>query len=140
MIDINPLLLLLVFAIFLISLVLLQKWLFKPMLAFMDNREKSIKNDLENVSSNSSEVDELHEEARKIIFDAKREAASIRESAQSEAKERSEKRLEEKKKELKESYDAFMSSLEEERGMLRNSLLSQMPLFKESLKAKLSQL
>ncbi len=140
MLDISPLMMGTVFILFLISLFLLNKWLFKPLVTFMDNRESSIKNDLENVNSNAHEVEELKKEAQAIIYEAKKEANKIKERASQEAKAQSDAKLSAKKSELEKMLSEFMSNLEEEKVNLKNSLLSQMPLFKESLKAKLSQL
>ena len=51
-----------------------------------------------------------------------------------------EAKISSKKEELERGYNEFITSLEEEKVGLKNSLLSQVPLFKESLKAKFSQL
>jgi F-type H+-transporting ATPase subunit b len=48
--------------------------------------------------------------------------------------------IEAKKSELDTKYASFLEGLSEERVSLKNQLLSQMPLFKDGLKIKLSQL
>lgn len=140
MLDISGGLLVASAAIFLIVLVLLNNWLYKPLIKFMDDRDASIKKDLENVSKNASDVDEFYKEADSIIAKAKAEAHAIREKATNEAKKLAEAKIASKKEELERSYNEFVTSLEEEKVALKNSLLSQVPLFKESLKAKFSQL
>lgn len=140
MIDVSLSMMVFVFICFLIGLFLFNKWLFKPILTFMDNRDSSIRNDLENVNSNATEVEELKLEAERIISEAKKEAHKIKDSAQKEAKGESQKRVESKRAELEKGFEEFKRNLEEEKNNLKNSLLSQMPLYKESLKAKLSQL
>ena len=51
-----------------------------------------------------------------------------------------ESKAENKRADLDKEHSSFMEKLESEKEALRNSLLSQMPLFKESLKAKFSKL
>ncbi len=138
--SVNPLLMLLVLVIFLTSAYLLNRWLFKPLLTFMDNRSTSIKSDLQNIQSNSSEVASLNAEADKVLSQAKAEANLIREKALESARAVAEQKISAKRDELEKKKREFMVGLEEEGVMLRNSLLSQMPHYRESLKAKLSQL
>jgi len=49
-------------------------------------------------------------------------------------------KVETKQNELDTEYNKFVEKLNSEKENLKNSLLSQMPLFKESLKAKFSKL
>ena len=140
MLDINGGLLVASAVIFLIVLIILNRWLYKPLIKFMDDRDKSIKKDLENVTKNSGDVDEFYKQADNIVSKAKAEAHAIREKAINESKKLAEAKISSKKEELEKSYNEFITSLEEEKVGLKNSLLSQVPLFKESLKAKFSQL
>ncbi|MGP1450744.1 MAG: FoF1 ATP synthase subunit B' [Wolinella sp.] len=138
--SVNPLLMLLVFAVFLVSVYLLNKWLYKPLLTFMDSRSGAIKADLQNIQSNGSEVASLNAEAERVLAQARLEANSIREKAVEIARIAAEHKSAIKREELDKKRTEFMRGLEEESVVLRNSLLSQMPLYRESLKVKLSQL
>lgn len=138
--SVNPWLMLIVLMIFLTSAYLLNRWLYKPLLTFMDMRNTSIKGDLQSVQSNGDEIASLNAEAEKLLAKAKAEANQIREKALESAKATAEQKVAAKRDELEKKKQEFMAGLEEERVMLRNSLLSQMPLYRESLKAKLSQL
>lgn len=138
--SVNPLLMLLVFAVFLVSVYLLNKWLYKPLLTFMDSRSGAIKADLQNIQSNGSEVASLNAEAERVLAQARLEANSIREKAVEIARIAAEHKSAIKREELDKKRTEFMRGLEEESVALRNSLLSQMPLYRESLKVKLSQL
>jgi F-type H+-transporting ATPase subunit b len=106
----------------------------------MNKRDADIKRDLDEVGSNDEEIAALTAEAEKIISDAKLEAAALREKVIAEAKELAESKLEAKRAELAGEYAAFEQSLAEEREQLKNALLSQVPLFKEAVKAKFSQI
>lgn len=140
MLDINPLLLGLTLAVFLVLILLLNSWLYNPLLSYMEKRDADIKKDLSEVGSNDDEIAALNAQAEKIISDAKAEATALREKVVNEAKELSESKIEAKKAELAEKFAAFSESLNEERANLNNALLSEVPLFKEAIKAKISKI
>ncbi len=140
MLDINPMLLGSTLIVFLILIAVLNSWLYNPLFNFMNKRDADIKRDLEEVGSNDDEVAALTAEAEKIMTDAKMEAAALREKVIADAKELADSKLEAKRAELASEYAAFEKSLAEEREQLRNALLSQVPLYKEAVKAKFSQI
>lgn len=140
MLDINPIMMLIVFVVFIGTLSLLKKWYFLPMQEFMDQRDESIRKDLENTRSNSDEIDALYAEADSALVEAKKEATKIRESAMAAVNQALHDAVEEKKQAMEKEYAKFMEELGGERSNLKNSLLSQVPLYRESLKAKISQL
>jgi len=138
MLDISPILLISTALVFLLVLARLNSCLYKPLFKHMDDRSAKIKSDMENAKNNGANVDGMLEEASHIIAEAKREANMIREKAKQEAVSIAEAKLSEAKVKTEEKYNAFIESLVEEKKSLENSLVSQMPLFKESLQAKLS--
>ena len=140
MLDINPMLLGSTLIVFLILIAVLNSWLYNPLFNFMNKRDADIKRDLEEVGSNDDEVAALTAEAEKIMTDAKMEAAALREKVIADAKELAESKLEAKRAELASEYIAFEQSLAEDREQLKNALLSQVPLYKEAVKAKFSQI
>ncbi len=140
MLDIIPALLLVTGTVFLVLLIVLNKTLYKPLLEFIDNRNNSIRRDLENAGKNASDVEAYYKEVETIISEGKMEAAKIREAAVNEAKEKAAKRVEHKKNELETQNAEFLKALEAERVEFKNGLLAQMPLFKESISVKLSQI
>lgn len=140
MLDISPALLLVSGAVFFILLIVLNKMLYKPLIEFMDNRNESVKQDLENAGKNTSDVEAYFKEADQIILQAKAEAGKIREAALKEAKELAAKKVEQKKSELEEEYLAFLKDLDAEKAEFSEGLAAQMPVFKDSIKAKLSQI
>lgn len=140
MLDISPVLFLSIGIVFLIVLSLLNSSLFKPLLKHMDDRAAQIKKDLENAKSNGANVDGMLAEANDVLAIAKKEAVAIREKAYNEAKEVADAKLETAKSGMDVKYDDFVQSLAEDTKVLKESLTSQMPLFKESLKAKISSI
>ncbi len=140
MLDISVPLMLFVFVLFLTLLVVLNRLLYKPMVKFMDDRDISIANDLKAARNMSGNSEALLTEAEGILDEARGKASEIRQRAIDEAKVLAESKADNKRTELDKEYASFMEKLESEKETLRNSLLSQMPLFKESLKAKFSKL
>jgi len=140
MLDINPLLLGITIVVFLILIAVLNSLLFKPLFNYMEERDASIKNDQDKVGNNDSEIAELTAEAQNIVNEAKLEAAAIREKVVAEAKELAESKIEAKRAELANDKAEFEKSLAETREELKNTLLSQVPLYKEAVKAKFSQI
>ncbi len=140
MLDIVPSLMLVVAVVFLVMLILLNSWLYQPLLAFIDERDKSIRKDLENIDSTGSDVEELKAKTEAIIAEAKNEAAALRAKTIEESKLLAMSKIEAKKEELDKRYQEFLVELKKEEEQLKSELLSQMPLFKESLKAKFSQI
>lgn len=140
MLDINPLLMLLVFVVFLGSVYFLNEILYKPLLSFMDNRDKSIKNDLESIRGNDRDIAVLHAEAENILANARKEAGQIKEEAQESARKLAETQVEVKRAEIERQKADYLASLKSETDGLRESLRAQMPAFQASLRSKLKQL
>lgn len=140
MLDISPILLLGSALVFLLVLARLNSCLYKPLFKHMDERDLQIKTDLENSKSNASEVEGMLEEANNIIAQAKKEAFSIREKAKAEANDLAQAKLTEAKNMMDKKYEQFVVTLAEEKIVLEQSLVASMPLFKDSLKIKLSSI
>lgn len=140
MLDISPVLMASSAIIFLLVLARLNSCLFKPLLKHMDERSESIQKDLDNAKNNAADVDGMLAEANEVIAAAKKEAAAIREKAQSEAQGVANGKLEVAKSEIEAKYNNFVSELDGEIKSLKDTLTSQMPLYKESLKAKVSSI
>ncbi len=140
MLDINPILLLATFVVFVSLIAVLNSWLYNPLLSFMKKRDEDIKKDLAKVGSNDNEIDELHAKAESIIMNAKLEAAALREKVIADAKELVDSKLEAKRAELAQEYLEFEKSLSKTKEELTTDLLKQVPVFKEAVSAKFSQI
>ncbi|MBE0513754.1 FoF1 ATP synthase subunit B' [Sulfurimonas sp.] len=140
MLDINPILLVATLIVFLTLIAVLNSWLYNPLFAYMSKRDEDIKKDLEKIGSNDEEIKELEAKAQSIIVNAKLEAAALREKVITDAKELAESKLEAKRAELASQYLEFEQLLAKTREQLSSDLKSQIPLFKEAVKAKFSQI
>ena len=140
MLDISPILLGVTLVVFLILIAVLNSWLYRPLLSYMSKRDADLKRDLHQVGSNDDEVSALIAKSEQTVMDAKLEAAALREKVIADAKELAQSKLEAKRAELAGEYLEFEKTLSQERNELNNALLLQVPLFKEAIKAKFSQL
>jgi len=140
MLDISPALLLITASVFLVLLIVLNKILYRPLLEFMQKRNASIASDYENAGKNSNDVAAFHDEAERIIREAKTEAGTIRAQAIEAGKASTAKKVDQRKAELEEEYLAFLEGLETERIEFKSALMSQMPQYKEGVIAKLDQI
>ena len=122
MLDLNIGVMLIEAGIFLVTMILLKKWLFDPLVAFMDERERKLQKSLEMINANTEDTKELEEEIEKILAKAKKEAKTIRDEerakAQKEANEMKAKRLaeieaakEELAKEIKAEKEKIIAKL-----------------------------
>jgi len=140
MLDISPILLGVTIVVFLILIALLNSWLYNPLFSYMKKRDEDLQRDLAEIGDNTAEIEALEKEAQTIVNEAKVEAAALREKVVAEANELAQGKIEAKRAELAKEYAAFVDSLAKEREELKNALLSQAPLFKEAVKAKLAQI
>jgi F-type H+-transporting ATPase subunit b len=140
MLDINPILLLATFVVFLSLIAVLNSWLYNPLFNFMNKRDRDIKRDLDKVGNNDEEIHELNSKAETIIMNAKLDAATLREKVIADAKELAESKLEAKRAELAKEYLEFEKSLAKSKDELTKDLMSQVPLFKQAVEAKFSQI
>ncbi len=140
MLDLNLGLMLFVLVIFFSLLNFLNQMLYKPMLKFMDDRDNSIADNLKSAREMSGNSDELHAKADAILAEAKAEANAIREKAVNEAKALADSKIESKTKELDSKYQAFLDELSNSKKELEKSISKELPLFKETLKARVSSL
>lgn len=140
MLDINPYLLLATIAVFLTLIAILNSWLYNPLFNYMNKRDDTIKNDMQKAGSNDDEINDLKAKADKIIMDAKLNAATLREKVIADAKELVESKLEARRAELAVEYIEFEKSLNESKEALEKDLKSHVPLFKDALNAKFSQI
>jgi len=140
MLDINPILLLATFVVFLSLIAVLNSWLYNPLFSFMNKRDEDIKKDLEKVGNNDDEINELTSKAESIIMNAKLETAALREKVIADAKELADSKLEAKRAELANEYLEFEQSLAKSKEQLTSDLMVQVPVFKKAVEAKFSQI
>jgi len=140
MLDLNPGLMLFVLVVFFSLMYLLNTTLYQPLLKFMDERDERIANDLKNAEEMADNSSDLNAKADMLLAEAKAEANVIREKATTEAKALAESKIESKVKELDVSSAAYLAELDAEQERLKNTLIAELPTYKETLQSKLSSL
>lgn len=140
MLHIDPPLLLITLVIFLGLIFVLNSILYKPLLGFIDDRNKSIKNDEESVSKNTSDTGNYEAQIEKIIGDARAEAQAKKHAALSEAKERAATKVAIKKESLEADFDSFMAGLADRKAELKSNLTAKIPELKSTLAGSLSKM
>ena len=140
MLDICLGLLVLTAVVFFVLLILLNSWVYKPLLTFMQQRDESIKRDLENAVANEDDSHKLLQEAKEIVTQARSAAAKEKQEKRDAVKQEIAKQIESKRAELEKRYEEFLAELAKEEEQVKSALISQMPLLKEALKAKFNQL
>lgn len=140
MLDINLSLMAIMLAVFFIMLYQLNTKLYKPLLRFMDDRDAAIAKDMDAARNMGGNTDALQAKAQANLDEAKKTAAKLRQEVAEEGKSKTTEALAQKQSELEVEKARYAEKLDEEKVALQNALLSQIPLVKESLKAKFSQL
>ena len=140
MLDIHVGLMVIVLLIFFFLIYQLNERLFVPLLRFMDMRDRTIAKDLKAAQNLSSDSDELLAEAKENLERARSEAARLRQEAIAQVKAENQKAYEQKLTALEAAHEEFSQRLEQDREALKSTVLSQLPLIKESLKAKFSKI
>ena len=140
MLDIHVSLMVVALLLFFFLIFQLNQRLFIPLLRFMDARDRTIAKDLKAARNLSSDSDELLNQARKKLDQARSDAAHLRQEAIQSVKAENQQAYEAKQEELDARYLEFQERLEKDREALRSTVLSQLPLIKEGLKAKFSQI
>ena len=136
-ISVNPYLMILVFVCFLILLVCLNQWLYKPVFEFMDKRDEHIKKDLQDTQNNAQDILTIEEEINAIISKAQQEAKDIIEQANIEEKDLFESAIQQKKAELDDRFMKFREQSKNDQKELRTELLTHIDEYKQAIAHKL---
>jgi len=137
MLDISLIVMLIEAGIFLVTLFLLNIWLFQPLLSFMDRREAKLKDDLKAASNNNEEAQKYEEEISSIIEKAKVEAANIRKVAQEEAKLEASQLVDSEVSKIEAAKVTFQQEIESKKAELAKILDSEASVVKDMLSKKL---
>ena len=137
MLDISPIVMLIEAGIFFVTLILLNQWLFQPLLSHMDKRDAKLKAELNSVSNNADEAKKYEEEITSIIENAKSEANKIKKEATEIAKKEAAEMVEAALKKIDDSKVAFNEELKVKKTELLNVLESEAGELKSMLSEKL---
>lgn len=136
----DPSLMLLVFVVFLITMFLLNAWLFKPLLGFMDERENSLRKDMDAATNDNDEVQEIERKIQAVFADAKSQASKIIEEATESAKADYDAKMAKIVGELQEKTDRFRADLQAQKLQVQQELLADLGGFEAALKEKIQKI
>jgi len=137
MLDIKLWVMLVEAGIFLVTLILLNQWLFKPLLTFMEERDAKLAEELKNISSNTDEVKKYELEIASILDNAKNEANKIKKLATDEAKKEAISMVESEVSQLEVAKTEFYAELAKRKDELAKALEADSNELKEMLSTKL---
>ncbi|MCI6642242.1 MULTISPECIES: F0F1 ATP synthase subunit B' [Campylobacter] len=126
--------------VFLALIYFLNQKLYKPLLAFMEERENSIKKDEELANQNTLDLNIDKAELEKAMSEANMSASQIKNEAIQKAKDKVDEILSKKRVELQADFDDFMNDLAKQKDEIKAGLQSKIPEFQNSLKATLSKI
>ncbi|PAF45910.1 hypothetical protein BKH40_00420 [Helicobacter sp. 11S02629-2] len=109
----------LVFIVFLITMYLMNKFVFKPMIGFMDKRDEHIKQDLVDAHKNQDEITAIEKETQTILQEAKHHSHMLIETETKKAKDEANAAIEKALEENKAKLDSFKASLREQKPLLK---------------------
>ncbi|MGX2972619.1 F0F1 ATP synthase subunit B family protein [Helicobacter sp. T3_23-1059] len=136
----DPYLMSLVFVVFLITMFLLNVWLFKPLIGFMDEREATLRKDLDLVSSSDTQVQEIQQQIQDILSTARNHSSEILQKATNDAKALYEANVQKKQEELAKKLQDFRANLDKQKEVSKKELLASLGEFEDALKLKIKQL
>lgn len=122
---------------FLILMGVLYKLLYKPVLNFLDNRAKDIKENIEVTENARREANNNVEETKKILLESKQESMVIRERAKQIAQEEREKIVTQAKEEAQNIIKEAKVTIEREVVKARNELKEEIGLLSINLAEKI---
>lgn len=140
MLEVDLPLVILTAVVFLGLIAILNSILYKPLLQFIDSRNKAIKNDEESASKNTSDLSMHEAEIEQIILAARNEAGKIKQEALNVAKESAAKIVGQKRATLEVDYEAFMQNLQAQKDEFKADLTAKLPDLKNALKMKLAKI
>jgi len=136
MLDLNFGLMLIEAGIFLITLVLLNRWLFQPLVKFMDDRERKLEQALSQIEGNTDEVARLEREIEEILHKARLEAKEIIAKARAEAEQEGERIKTKRLAQIEEAKEQFRREIEREKEKILGTLRREEESLKQLLQSK----
>ncbi len=125
MMNLNLGVMLIIAGIFFITMILLKIWLFDPLIKFMDERDKTLKKELQIINQNSEETKAVEEEIKTVLQHAKDDAKKILDEGKMKAFEEAEKIKVLKRNEIEEAKESLKLILQKEKANILNELLKE---------------
>lgn len=122
-----------VFVVFVLLLWAMNVWVYRPLLAFMDNRQAEIKDSLAKIKTDNAQSVEIGHQIDALLKEAAERRREIIAEAIQKATESYDAVIKQKENELNQEFEAFAKQLQNEKQVLKEQLQVQMPVFEDEL-------
>ncbi|GAA9002240.1 FoF1 ATP synthase subunit B' [Helicobacter pylori] len=137
-ISVNPYLMAVVFVVFVLLLWAMNVWVYRPLLAFMDNRQAEIKDSLAKIKTDNAQSVEIRHQIETLLKEAAERRREIIAEAIQKATESYDAVIKQKENELNQEFEAFAKQLQNEKQVLKEQLQAQMPVFEDELNKRVA--
>ncbi|WQW47991.1 FoF1 ATP synthase subunit B' [Helicobacter pylori] len=137
-ISVNPYLMAVVFVVFVLLLWAMNVWVYRPLLAFMDNRQAEIKDSLAKIKTDNAQSVEIGHQIDALLKEAAEKRREIIAEAIQKATESYDAVIKQKENELNQEFEAFAKQLQNEKQILKEQLQAQMPVFEDELNKRVA--
>ncbi|GAA9194107.1 FoF1 ATP synthase subunit B' [Helicobacter pylori] len=137
-ISVNPYLMAVVFVVFVLLLWAMNVWVYRPLLAFMDNRQAEIKDSLAKIKTDNTQSVEIRHQIDALLKEAAEKRREMIAEAIQKVAESYDAVIKQKENELNQEFEAFAKQLQNEKQALKEQLQAQMPVFEDELNKRVA--
>ncbi len=127
-----------VFVVFVLLLWAMNVWVYRPLLAFMDNRQAEIKDSLAKIKTDNTQSVEIRHQIDALLKEAAEKRREMIAEAIQKAAESYDSVIKQKENELNQEFEAFAKQLQNEKQALKEQLQVQMPVFENELNKRVA--
>lgn len=127
-----------VFVVFVLLLWAMNVWVYRPLLAFMDNRQAEIKDSLAKIKTDNTQGVEIRHQIDALLKEAAEKRREMIVEAIQKAAESYDAVIKQKENELNQEFEAFAKQLQNEKQILKEQLQVQMPVFEDELNKRVA--
>ncbi len=127
-----------VFVVFVLLLWAMNVWVYRPLLAFMDNRQAEIKDSLAKIKTDNAQSVEIRHQIETLLKEAAEKRREIIAEAIQKATESYDAVIKQKENELNQEFEAFAKQLQNEKQALKEQLQAQIPVFEDGLNKRVA--
>ncbi len=127
-----------VFVVFVLLLWAMNVWVYRPLLAFMDNRQAEIKDSLAKIKTDNTQSVEIRHQIDALLKEAAEKRREMIAEAIQKAAESYDAVIKQKENELNQEFEAFAKQLQNEKQVLKEQLQVQMPVFENELNKRVA--
>lgn len=127
-----------VFVVFVLLLWAMNVWVYRPLLAFMDNRQAEIKDSLAKIKTDNAQSVEIGHQIDALLKEAAERRREMIAEAIQKATESYDAVIKQKENELNQEFEAFAKQLQNEKQILKEQLQAQMLVFEDELNKRVA--